>query len=126
VLHNQLSLVLRDDLLSWYASRNGSSNTSEKQQQQQQVLSLPFHSPHFANEALRIHKVEKQLRGCVDTNVQRVLQRIGKMAPTKAPPAQEQHTGPITPPNKQVFALIQAATSTDNLSQMSPTWMPWL
>jgi phosphatidylinositol kinase/protein kinase (PI-3 family) len=69
--------------------------------------------------------VEKQLRGNVNKNVQHVLQRIDKMAPAKAS-AQGHHAGAITPPNKQVFDLIQAATSTENLSQMSPTWMPWL
>ena len=148
MLHNQLSLVLRDDLLAWHTSRttgngngngSGSSNEGEQEQQQQQpqlqqevrqestgspslsrarrsLAPLPLHFP--------LLQVEAQLRGRVDKNVQHVLKRIGRMAPADSKSAAKEQ--PPALPNKQVFDLIQAATSTENLSQMSPTWMPWL
>lgn len=99
VLRNQLRLILRDDLLSWHASKT--QPHSEEQQRQ----------------------VELQLRERVQTNVEAVLNRLNDMSlHLEDEPGQTEKKAS----NQKVYALIEAATDAQNLCSMNTAWLPWL
>lgn len=61
-----------------------------------------------------------QLKGRVKANVQYVVAHVDAIS---TPITAEKLS---TPQNEAVQRLIEAATSTDNLSKMSPSWQAWL
>jgi transformation/transcription domain-associated protein len=99
VLESQLSLLLRDDLLSWHSSKTRPQSESEQQ------------------------GVEVQLNDRITSNVQQVLKKAQQIAPKFN---QAEVPGETASPNQKVFDLIEAATASKNLCQMNPTWLPWV
>ncbi|OQR96405.1 phosphatidylinositol kinase (PIK-L3) [Achlya hypogyna] len=101
ITRSQLQLFFRDDLLSW--------NTSKTKTR--------FEHTHA--ETHRRGMAEHSVRSRVDANVQAVTARIAALAPK---PARQ-----MTPSAPTVVAeLIATATNTEGLSQIYPTWFPWL
>ena len=96
IVGNQLSLFFRDDLLSWHVSKTTSRPESELQ------------------------RIEQQLKDRVQANVQRVLEQIESIAPKPS--------GSSTPAFQceKIYELINTATDKQCISQMGPTWAPWL
>lgn len=103
VLQPYLSLMLRDDILSWHASK-----TSIKTEAEQRAI-------------------EKQLGDRVNKNVAKVMDRLESCAPT--PPSQshtsaQSHKHPAV--DQKVYELIEEAKQERKVDQMNPIWMPWL
>ncbi|KDO32636.1 hypothetical protein SPRG_19413 [Saprolegnia parasitica CBS 223.65] len=98
---NQLSLFFRDDLLSWHTSKTKSR------------------LEHTHAETHRRMMAENQVKQRVDANVKVVTDRIAALAPKPA-----RQMTPSAP--TAVQELIASATNTEALSQIYPTWFPWL
>ncbi|OQR95529.1 phosphatidylinositol kinase (PIK-L3) [Thraustotheca clavata] len=98
---NQLCLFFRDDLLSWHTSKTKSR------------------LEHTHADTHRQSMIEHQVRHRVDANVKVVAERISNLAPKPA-----KQVSPTAP--SAIQELIATATSTETLSQIYPTWFPWL
>ncbi len=101
VFRPYLSLVLRDDLLSYYSSKNKSGPPSELEQR----------------------TLEKQLSDRISKNVTNLLRRIESVTPKLD---DRNSSGQLIPCDSKVYALIDAASCEGNLVRMTPTWHPWL
>jgi len=100
VLRPFFSLMIRDDILSWHSSK----------------------SPPRSEIEQRV--IEQQLSDRVEKNVQKILEKVCALSPV---PGELDPTSKIPIPiDGRVQDLIEAAENSGNLSQMNPTWMPWL
>eukprot|EP00501_MAST-03F_sp_TOSAG23-6_P002265 GSMAST32.ASY1.ANO1.2365.1 assembled CDS len=103
LVDDYLQLFMRDDLLSWHASKT--PPRSEK-----------------AERAMQSHLQER-----VERNVQSCLANISRLVPNHKPMPRTCSTATASKAiDRNVFALIAAATNEDNLCQMPATWQPWL
>ncbi len=95
-----LTLILRDDLMSWHASKMQPQTDAEQRR----------------NEAQLAERVSK--------NVKHALDRVQTAAPRLS------HSGGRVHREHRVdhiaHRLIEAAAQPERLCQMNPTWMPWL
>ncbi len=101
VFRPYLSLVLRDDLLSYYSSKHKSGPPSELEQR----------------------NLEKQLSDRMSKNVNNLLRRIESVTPKLD---DRNSNGQRIPCDSKVYTLIDAASYEGNLVRMTPTWHPWL
>ncbi|KAF0701086.1 Aste57867_8383 [Aphanomyces stellatus] len=101
IMMNQLSLFFRDDLLSWHTSKTKTR------------------LEHTHSETHRRLMAENQVKQRVEANVKVVMDRMTALA---VKPATQDAPSPPT----AVQELIATATSADSLSQIYPTWFPWL
>lgn len=98
-LEQTLQLLFRDDIVSWYISK--SSGTQRP-----------------------IHELERQLSDRVRKNIYLVQNRLRECSILEFKGKENQKSN--NPIDNGVQNLIAAATSIDNLSQMSSTYAPWL
>ncbi|ETW06733.1 hypothetical protein H310_02900 [Aphanomyces invadans] len=101
IMINQLSLFFRDDLLSWHTSKTKAR------------------LEHTNSETHRRLMAEHHVKQRVEANVKAVMDRVTALA---VKPAMQETASPPS----AIQDLIATATSTDNLSQIVPTWFPWL
>ena len=117
-----MALFLRDDLLSWHASKTAPRSEADERH------------------------MEQQLRERVKRNVRYVLAQVARLKPaSQALPTPMHNSGEdftsglasaaisaasvgaaSSAVDREVFKLIAAATDEGNLSRMPPTWQPWL
>ncbi len=101
VFRPYLCLVQRDDLLSYYSSKNKSGPPSE----------------------LKQRSLAKQLGERMSKNVTNLLRRIESVTPKLN---DYNSSGQLIPCDSKVYALTDAASCEGNLVRMTPTWHPWL
>jgi transformation/transcription domain-associated protein len=99
IIQPYLNLVLRDDLLSWHASK-----TPVRSEFEQRLI-------------------EKQLTDRMHKNVSRVLQRLEEMCPKRN---LVDVKGCALPVDRRVHDLIRIAQREEKLSSMNATWMAWV
>jgi transformation/transcription domain-associated protein len=101
IMISHLSLFFRDELLSWHTSKTKTR--------------LEHTQPDTHRRAM----AENQVKQRVDANVKVVLDRMARLA---LKPAKQ-----MTPaPPNAIQELILSATNPESLSQIYPTWFPWL
>ena len=111
-----LHLMLRDDILSWHASKSPQPTRSESDQKQ----------------------LERAMAERVNRNVLKVLERLQYCAPM-LPSDKFPFHSPLHPPmhaggataqavmvDVKATALVERAAKPEHIAQMSPTWQPWL
>jgi transformation/transcription domain-associated protein len=100
IVKNFLYLFLRDDMLSWNATRN----------------------PRILADDQIQRSMEQTNRVNVLENTLRILQRVQMLM---AASGGENSDIELTPINEQADRLITAATRLDSLGMMNPIWHPW-
>lgn len=103
VLEPILHLLLRDDVMAWYISKSSPKNDQKMQE------------------------IERQLSDRIWSNVLSVQERFEECSPRvvsdTATEATKLNPNPI---DSNLRFLIDAATSPNQLSQMPPSFQPWL
>jgi transformation/transcription domain-associated protein len=103
VLEPILHLLLRDDVMAWYASKSSSKNDQKMQE------------------------VERQLSDRIRSNVRTVQDKFEECSTRSVEDVTAEALKPNPDPiDVKVRCLINAATSTEKLSLMPPTYHPWL
>mmetsp|Transcript_42172 Transcript_42172/g.63679 ORF Transcript_42172/g.63679 Transcript_42172/m.63679 type:complete len:1904 (+) Transcript_42172:2-5713(+) len=93
------SLLLRDDIISWYTSKSTARND------------------------IKMQELERQLADRVDKNVIFVQDRIRQCTPQSGAFPKADQTETV---DSSVRELLKAATSEQNLCMMSPVYQAWL
>jgi len=99
ILKNYLFLFIRDDLISWNATK----------------------MPYKTDGSQR--SMEKHLREKISANVAQIFRRLQSL--NTQPPADRNGRSVAIPPNHKINQLIETATSKAKLSMMGSTWAPW-
>ena len=100
VLKPYLSLMLRDDLISWHASKTSPKTELEQRQ------------------------IEKLLQDRMTKNVSKVMDRFDGLCAKQG--RRDMQTGRLIPADSKVHELIAAATDAENLGSLNPNWMAWV
>eukprot|EP01114_Cavostelium_apophysatum_P014185 TRINITY_DN3613_c0_g1_i5.p1 TRINITY_DN3613_c0_g1~~TRINITY_DN3613_c0_g1_i5.p1 ORF type:complete len:3612 (+),score=1106.25 TRINITY_DN3613_c0_g1_i5:200-11035(+) len=105
-LKHQLTLFLRDEIIAW-------QTTTEDLEAESNVA---------AREKRSDFDARKKLKVLVESNVSTILDRIKNVAPTM----QFDKNSFTVPINSEVSKLIELAQNESNISQMKPTWFPFM
>eukprot|EP00611_Tribonema_gayanum_P023716 TRINITY_DN5051_c0_g1_i1.p1 TRINITY_DN5051_c0_g1~~TRINITY_DN5051_c0_g1_i1.p1 ORF type:complete len:1274 (+),score=406.51 TRINITY_DN5051_c0_g1_i1:441-3824(+) len=100
-LHSYLSLMLRDDMVSWHGSK---SQTLRKEEE--------------------VRAIERQLSERMNKNVAKLLDRLEGLCPREG--LRDPNTGAAVAVDKRAHDLVEAAQNEGKLCFMPPTWMPWV
>ncbi|KAG5177723.1 hypothetical protein JKP88DRAFT_189050 [Tribonema minus] len=100
-LHSYLSLMLRDDMVSWHGSK---SQTLRKEAE--------------------VRAIERQLSERMNKNVVKLLDRLESLCPREG--LRDPNTGAAVAVDKRAHDLVEAAQNEGKLCFMPPTWMPWV
>jgi len=98
-----LSLLFRDDIISWYVSKSAQREGSIRSTQD----------------------LERQLADRVTRNVSLVKGRLRKCAPVDSD-SKDDNQDPNLPTDEGARQLVAIATSSENIAQMSVSYCPWL
>jgi phosphatidylinositol kinase/protein kinase (PI-3 family) len=125
VLKPYLALMLRDDLISWHASKIGPRGELEQRAIEKQLterMNKNVSKVRGLSQITGAH-VCRMCTSCASPSTLQVLERFSSVRPLNGA---RDEAGKAIPVDSKVYDLVDAASCEGNLMRMNPVWMPWL